>query len=390
MSVRRLEKVSLMPVSANFAALAVLMAMCASVHAKDSIWSERFGQAATVFEGKIWVAGGDEKGEISQVWPDENPSKSDVWSSEDGKKWTQATEKAPWRGRYDHSLLAFNGRLWVMGGLNFEQGRDQELCSDVWSSADGKKWDCVSPSAPWGGRSLQKTLVFKGKIWLIGGHVKWSDTNDVWVSDNGKNWQRALEHGPWGCWPPIGACVSSMPNLSEQGRMFVIALTGRTFGPGHDLAQEVGVWSSSDGVNWQLVDQSPTPLHMADAAVTEQKGVIWFFGGKWGQDDHYSAQIWDSLAGRHWTLVTCCAPWGERAKQNVVVLGKHFYLLGGMLAGAYTNDVWRSEDGRNWEQLRKSTSQGHWLVQKVMTSRSTPAFEEYSRRKNRKLANPNE
>ncbi|HAW29647.1 MAG TPA: galactose oxidase, partial [Planctomycetaceae bacterium] len=40
---------------------------------------------------------------------------------------------------------------------------------DVWNSADGKNWKLVTKEAPWIHSDLPMTVVFKDKMWLMGG-----------------------------------------------------------------------------------------------------------------------------------------------------------------------------------------------------------------------------
>ncbi len=72
-------------------------------------FSVRFGHTATAFEGKLWVIGARVDG---------GPSLNDVWYSEDGKNWTEATANAAFPPRYSHTTTVFNNKLWVIGGTN--------------------------------------------------------------------------------------------------------------------------------------------------------------------------------------------------------------------------------------------------------------------------------
>ena len=48
------------------------------------------------------------------------------------------------------------------------------------------KWQEVLPNAPWSGRDAHSTIVFKDKIWLMGGMADnkdyWLWKNDVWAA----------------------------------------------------------------------------------------------------------------------------------------------------------------------------------------------------------------
>jgi len=76
-----------------------------------------------VFDDKIWLLGGlaDGRGNASAVW-----------FSSDGKTWTEAVSDVIWKVRHEPSCLVFKNRLWVMGGYT-----DGGLLNDVWSTDAG-------------------------------------------------------------------------------------------------------------------------------------------------------------------------------------------------------------------------------------------------------------
>jgi hypothetical protein len=41
---------------------------------------------------------------------------SDIWHSSDGIIWTSATLQAPWLPRYGHASVVYDGRIWLLGG----------------------------------------------------------------------------------------------------------------------------------------------------------------------------------------------------------------------------------------------------------------------------------
>lgn len=53
---------------------------------------------------------------------------NDVWFSNDCVNWVQANESAPWTARFGHTSVAFNNKLWVVGGLA------ESFQNDVWYS----------------------------------------------------------------------------------------------------------------------------------------------------------------------------------------------------------------------------------------------------------------
>jgi hypothetical protein len=157
--------------------------------AGDAAWPARKGQAVVVFQGKLWLFGG-----TSEVDAEFNAVRTlgDVWSSEDGVRWTQVTGAAPWAPRDSPGVVVLSEQLYLLGG----DGR-----ADVWRSADGRSWTLLLASAPWGeGRQGYGREALGGRLWVFGGFVGPSTNarNDVWFSTDGTGWTRQAEQAPWG------------------------------------------------------------------------------------------------------------------------------------------------------------------------------------------------
>jgi hypothetical protein len=162
-------------------------------------WPARCGAAGAVHHGKMWILGGTDHYYVN------GKLLNDVWSSTDGVHWEMATRNAPWPPRAHHAALAFNDKLWVMGGGNYRADFDPNrfpaylAYNDVWSSADGVQWNRVTDKAPWQPRLWFSALVYKNRMWMLGG---WSDKpsqnwNDVWYSSDGANWKELKTDAVW-------------------------------------------------------------------------------------------------------------------------------------------------------------------------------------------------
>ena len=75
-----------------------------------------------------------------------------MWSPADGVDWQLHAGHAPWPARQYHEVAAFDGKLWVLGGLD---GRNR---NDVWYSADGVDWHEL-PGKPWAPRHAASVFV---------------------------------------------------------------------------------------------------------------------------------------------------------------------------------------------------------------------------------------
>lgn len=112
-----------------------------------------------------------------------------------GTDWTEATASAAWAQRNGHTSVVYNGKIWVMGGD--AGGFEATRYNDVWSSIDGVTWTQATSSAGWDARSYPASVVHDGKIWVMGGSVGGSMKNDVWYSTSGVTWTRATSAAGW-------------------------------------------------------------------------------------------------------------------------------------------------------------------------------------------------
>ncbi|MCA9229455.1 MAG: galactose oxidase [Planctomycetales bacterium] len=157
-------------------------------------WSPRLAAGLVEFKERMWIVGGTE----NYYFGDHNSLKNDVWSSPDGKTWTQATGNADWAPRAYHAILAFDNKLWIFGGGNYVPEYQQH--NDVWSSADGIHWTQVTDSAPWAPRLWFSAAVYRDHMWILGGWQKQADNlGDVWYSRDGMHW---TELKTANCWKP--------------------------------------------------------------------------------------------------------------------------------------------------------------------------------------------
>lgn len=177
-----------------------------------------------VLDGKMWVIGGAEGRE--------------VWSSSDGVSWQQVTASAPWSRRWHAgNLVAHAGRLWVMGG-SLGKYQPFKAYSDVWSSSDGVNWTLVTDHAPWPARKWTSCLVYRNRIWLLGGfrgQPTWQNFNDVWYSSDGKGWRQLVTEDIWSPRHEISAYVhddsiwvvagNAWPLVNDVWKLHIAGLT---------------------------------------------------------------------------------------------------------------------------------------------------------------------
>src|SRR5262249_57318117 len=93
----------------------------------------------------------------------------DVGSPADGKTWALVTSDAPWRHSDLPMTLAFDNRMWIMGGWYNGRLAGHEAGNQVWASADGARWEQVTPKAGWSPRLAAGAVVFLGRMGMLGG-----------------------------------------------------------------------------------------------------------------------------------------------------------------------------------------------------------------------------
>jgi hypothetical protein len=292
-------------------------------------FAPRDGAGAIVFKNRMWLFGG---------W---NPSdkvhfpktcNNEVWSSKDGKKWNLITY-APWEVRHTAGYIVFKGYMWIIGG----DANQHHYQNDIWKSSDGINWECVSDNVAWSPRVLHYTVVFKDKIWVIGGQTlpQFAPApeifySDVWCSEDGKNWKKVADNCEWAPRGMIGG------GTVFKGRIWICG--GGTYDtPGKpERIFYNDVWSSKDGINWESVCKN-TPWHPRqyhDVAVFD--GKLWVMEG-YHREGGNRKDVWYSEDGKNWIEVPD-TPWPARHAASVFVYDNALWMVAG---NNMTPDVWK-------------------------------------------------
>jgi hypothetical protein len=232
------------------------------------------------------------------------------------------------------------------------------------------EWTELNGNAPWAARAGLHTVELDGKFYLMGGRTPldspipgastlWSD---VWISeDEGASWTQVLESGADGHWAPRAYFQA----VTKGDSMYVIG--GQDFGIMSNFYNDV--WTSQNGVEWTELTANAGWTPRAGLRAVVFKDEIYVFGGSQFDDDAiigpggpsriYFNDVWKSADGIDWEQMTDDAPWDPRAGAVVVVKDGYMFLLGGEdgflcepqpdCELPYFNDVWRSQDGANWE-----------------------------------------
>ena len=335
--------------------LLVLAAMLPAAFAADYRWvnvtssaafAPRDGAGALSFRGRMWLVGGynpRDKVHFPLICNNE------VWSSGDGADWTLAKPNTfvdarfdsarDWEGRHTAGYVVYKNKMWIVGG----DANQHHYQNDVWNSRDGKRWQRVSANVPWAPRVLHYTVVFRGRIWVIGGQTMPAFAasserfyRDIWTTTDGVRWEQVLPREPyWSARGMIGGAAV------HNGRIWILG--GGTYDTPATPQRKFynDVWSSADGVDWQCHTKAApwTPRQYHDVAVWD--GRLWVLEGYHGQGGNRK-DVWHSADGVHWEEVPD-TPWKPRHAASVYVHAGHLWMVAG---NNMESDVWRLEKER--------------------------------------------
>ena len=276
----------------------------------------------------------------------------DVWWSGDGKAW-RSEAQAGWLGRIDFQAVAYQGRLYVLGGRTLQPYSDH---NDVWS-ADGVTWreDKADNNAGWSARRGHQAVVHNDRMYVLGGEANGARGNDVWSSADGVTWREDKANNSAG-WSARWYHQA----VSHNGRMYVLG------GSATVIANDV--WSSADGSSWRFEGNADWGAREYHQAVSHQ-GRLYILGGR--DDNNDFNDVWSSLDGKSWRQETADGNnfWSRRHEFKAVSRDGLLYVLGGARGRDHfqfiENDVWSSADGRSWTKVGDagwSTRKGHQAV----------------------------
>ncbi len=247
-------------------------------------WKHSDLSMSIVFDDKMWFMGGWYNGRL----PGHSAS-NQVWSSTDGKTWEAATTDASWSPRIAAAIVMFQDKMWLLGGTeNYFFGDVKSLKNDVWYSSDGKTWKQATGNAGWSPRAYHQASVLNDKIYVFGGGnylPQYHATNDVWCSEDGVNWTKVTDSAAWH--PRLW-----FSSVVYRDRMWVLG--GWSNNPSKNWGD---VWYSKDGAEWEQLksDVIWKERHEHSAFVLNDK--IWIAGG---HARPLSSEVWSLEVPPSW------------------------------------------------------------------------------------------
>ena len=276
-------------------------------------WPARYGHACVAWQGRLWLLGGTET-------CDEGRQLRDVWSSSDGLHWECMTEHASWPPRWAHAVFACGDRLVLIGGL--DSVNPIHNLADIWTTCDGANWTQASAPAPWLPRHVWATAVAPEALWIIGGATSGQlYHNDVWRSDDGCAWRETDVVGP-----RFSPRKNHAAAVLGDG-VYVLGGSVLDASAPHGARYVNDVWRSADGAAWDLVCERAPWRPRCFHHLLSWSDSLWLSGGNFGGAD-YSDAIWRSPDGANWDLISHF-PWPRRHAETMTLWRGRVWVMGG-------------------------------------------------------------
>lgn len=295
-------------------------------------WPRRDSAGFVAHQGRIWLIGG--------TADDQKTGLTDCWSSADGLTWIKELDQAPWKPSVQSMTVSFSGRLWRMGGFLYN-GSTFVPDGDIWFSKDGRTWTRATAQPEWPARGGGALLAFEGRLWLLGGAQSLRSEgsrqalNDVWFSKDGITWTKALQNAPWQPRAFHNALV-------HDGQLWML-------GGGHwgnDPRFLNDVWRSRDGIAWERRTTAAEWQGRLWAASTSFRGRMWTMGGLVQRNG--SNDVWYSEDGMTWYPYLPRKVWSPRFAHSALCYSDKLWIVAGSNFD-YLNDVWSLALPADWD-----------------------------------------
>ncbi len=281
------------------------------VKANAGLFKERNGHQVVGYMDKMWLIGGlTDDGIIG-----------DVWSSGDGAEWSEVGIIGDkFEERSGHQVLTFSDKMWIIGGLKTDRITSLD---DVWYSSNGSDWtSVVFEGTHFAGRYSHQSIVFKDKMWVIGGKYK----EDIWSSSNGAKWDLIVENAPFGV-------LEKFQLVTDGDYMYVLSGTN-----GDDYFGNV--WRSEDGVSWTKIVGNNDLLKRARSQVVYFDEQFWQIGGEFNNSPFEEVYVSDD--GITWEKANVTGTlFSARFAHQTVVFDDTIWVIAGYDGENRLNEVWK-------------------------------------------------
>lgn len=299
----------------------------------ETTFGHRKGHQIVEFNNKLWmIAGVNNHGNYT----------SKVLSSVNGDSWRFESEvediidnrTIKLNGRSGHQVVVFKNKLWLIGGKS-----NSGYKADVWSSSNGRFWDRETDFAPFGRRANHKAVVFQDKIFVIGGKSGISnDHKDTWSFD-GMKWQRESDSNPFGA-------LYGMDISFFNGKWILVGGYGIDSSP----YSKKDVWQSDDLVIWSKLSEDENLANKQHQSLFVLKNKLWITGEE-GLLFSENAIEWKKVNKPK-------GSYSARYAHRTVSFNGDFWLIGGAAAKQTSGEIYKSSDGIQWQLVSETAPFG--------------------------------
>jgi len=306
--------------------------------------------------------------------------------------WEEVNNNASWSARAGLQVLNHQNQFFLFGGrtpldpvpyLPAIIPGASEIWGDVWKSENyGNTWSNIlqtDDDAHWPARAYFQAVSKGNYMYILGGqnfkvvenlyipdlppYFSQSDFfNDVWRSEDGVSWEMMTQHTGWGERAGLSAVVFNN-EIYVMGGSVNDDSSITPNGPARIYYNDV--WKSVNGVNWELVLEHAPWAPRAGGVAVVKDGYLYMIGGEDGficnpstpRCPPYYNDVWRTQNGFDWELVNESCSWSARPGHQVVVAQNRFVLFGGFGLGpnitipANPMDVWISNNGNAWKNV---------------------------------------
>jgi hypothetical protein len=253
------------------------------------------------------------------------------WYSTDGRTWTKSELPVAGLNSGVQKYVQFNDAVYALGTMD-GNWTEMRIGTRIARTSDFKRWEVLAETSELPQRIFYGALVFKDRIWLLGGFDGKNYYNDVWNSADGVHWTKVLEGAPWS--PRIARST-----VVFKDRIWLIGGGVIDGEPSNNPRAGSEIWSSVDGVKWEQV---PARAYGGTPVVFD--GKLWLVGAN--RDGNFSRAVLVTDDGIAWREMA--APWSPRSAVATWVFDNKLYMTGGKYSETqngqikfiYSNDVW--------------------------------------------------
>lgn len=240
-------------------------------------------------------------------------------------------------GRKEPKSLIFKDKIFILGGTKGYSGKVQLVANDIWISNYGDTWEKLDTRFIQPSRSGFVCAVFKEKIWVIGGYDQASVKylGDVWNSTDGINWE----------------LVTKKINVPKRVNATMVVFKDKLWiigGLSEDGQPLSDVWSSENGYDWIKVGDSHAINSFFYSPVVVFKDRLFYFSFGRGIFSSIDGLNWEPLSDKN-DIVS------KRSFYTVEVFQDYIYVICGQYKTEDTsmvvlsNEIIRSKDCKEWE-----------------------------------------